>query len=72
MVRLSKAFGFVLIVTLFSGLVSSFDNNLEESEEEDQKDAILNYSALENPFRVQKINLLWDKARCKTLKFLCH
>jgi len=63
MVKFSKSFSFVLIVTLFSGLASAFNNNLEESEEEDRKDSILNYSALENPFRVQKINLLWDKAR---------
>ena len=30
---------------------------------QDEKDPIVNYSALENPFRSQKCNLLWDKAR---------
>lgn len=32
---------------------------------QDEKDPIVNYSALENPFRSQKCNLLWDKARTK-------
>ena len=30
---------------------------------QEEKDPIVNYSALENPFRSQKCNLLWDKAR---------
>jgi len=29
------------------------------------KDDIMNYAALENPFRMQKINLVWDKARLR-------
>ena len=29
----------------------------------DNKDQIKNYSALESPFRSQKVNLLWTKAR---------
>ena len=31
--------------------------------QENRKDTIMNYSALENPFRSQKCNLLWNKAR---------
>ena len=60
MVRLSLC----LIILAFVGVCSSLDNNLESSDDEDPKDAaVLNYSTLENPFRVQKINLLWEKAR---------
>jgi len=33
--------------------------------QEDSKDSSINYKTLENPFRSQKVNLLWDKARTK-------
>ena len=35
---------------------------------EGDKDPILNYASLENPFRMQKCNLAWDKARTKPLQ----
>lgn len=31
----------------------------------DDKSPILNHAAVENPFRMQKVNLLWEKARTK-------
>lgn len=31
----------------------------------DEKSLIKNYAAVENPFRMQKVNLLWEKARTK-------
>ena len=58
-----KFVGLVAVTSLLVTLCSATLNDLEESEEESEKDSILNYSALENPFRVQKINLLWEKAR---------
>ena len=58
-----KFVGLVAVTSLLVTLCSTTLNDLEESEEESEKDSILNYSALENPFRVQKINLLWEKAR---------
>jgi len=32
---------------------------------QDDKEDIKNYSSLEDPFRMQKCNLLWTKARTK-------
>ena len=58
-----KFVSLVAFLSLVVVLCSAASNDLEESEEENEKDSILNYSALENPFRVQKINLLWEKAR---------
>jgi len=34
-------------------------------EEEKEKDPILNYAAIEEPFRMRKVNLVWEKARIK-------
>ena len=34
----------------------------------DEKDPILNYASLEKPFRMQKCNIAWDKARMKPLQ----
>lgn len=34
----------------------------------DDKSPILNHAAVENPFRMQKVNLLWEKARTKLLE----
>jgi hypothetical protein len=50
-------------VFLLVGYCHCIQNNLDEDDDGPEKDPILNYSALENPFRVQKINLLWEKAR---------
>ena len=62
----------LILVTLASFCLAISGNYLEEPESEDDpdKDPILNYSSLENPFRVQKINLLWEKARWPFLKLL--
>jgi len=34
----------------------------------DEKSPILNHAAVESPFRMQKVNLLWEKARTKLLE----
>ena len=34
----------------------------------DDKDPILNYASLDKPFRMQKCNIAWDKARTKPLQ----
>ena len=34
----------------------------------DDKDPILNYASLDKPFRMQKCNVVWDKARTKPLQ----
>ena len=55
--------GLLTMVFLLLEVGTGFQNDLNSSDEDVEKDSILNYSALENPFRVQKINLLWEKAR---------
>ena len=55
--------GLLTMVFLLLEVGTGFQNDLNSSDEDVEKDYILNYSALENPFRVQKINLLWEKAR---------
>ena len=53
-------FGAFLVLTFSAVLGQVLDGDLE-------KDEILSYKSLDgNPFRMQKVNLLWDKAR-KTL-----
>jgi hypothetical protein len=61
---MKKMFGRLWILVILASLCLASPNDLEESDDDDpDKDPILNYSSLENPFRVQKINLLWEKAR---------
>ena len=55
--------GLLTMVFLLLEVGTGFQNDLNSSDEDVEKDSILNYSALDNPFRVQKINLLWEKAR---------
>jgi len=67
-----RVFVFMLFC-IFINSCSCLTNDLEDFENDaPQKDAVLNYSALENPFRVQKINLLWEKARSVLNPFSCH
>jgi len=65
MVRLRLCLIIIFMVFAFVNVCSSLDNHLEGSKEEASKvgGGVLNYSTMENPFRVQKINLLWEKAR---------
>lgn len=47
--------GFVLLVIFLAKNVNSFDN--------DDKEQVGTYTNLKDPFRSQKVNLLWNKAR---------
>ena len=51
-----------LLLALFGGIKGQV---MDDDDEQPKKDPILNYSALESPFRIGKVNILWDKARKK-------
>ena len=56
-----KAFGWTMI---YLSVISQVTN----SQTDFDKDPILNYASLEKPFRMQKCNIAWDKARTKPLQ----
>ena len=45
-----------------------FTTLIGQSVAQDDKDPILNYASLDKPFRMQKCNVVWDKARTKPLQ----
>ena len=48
----------LLILTLVAGLACCL-----EEDEAVGKDPVVNYAGLDNPFRMAKVNLVWEKAR---------
>jgi len=61
----------LLILTLVAGLACCL-----EEDEAVGKDPVVNYAGLDNPFRMAKVNLVWEKARLRLdhskLKLLHH
>ena len=59
-----------IVMTMAVGLVCCLDDDMVG------KDPVVNYAALENPFRMAKVNLVWEKARLRLelskLKLLHH
>ena len=51
----------LLIISL--ALVLAVTGQVLEDDDKEDKDPILNYSVLSDPFRMQKMNLMWEKAR---------
>jgi len=56
---------FNVILFLICLIVSPIGGKNQDKDFYPDKDKIVNYAALENPFRMQKINLVWEKARLK-------
>ena len=48
-----------LVLAVTGQVLEDDDNEVSE----DEKDPILNYGVLSQPFRMQKMNLMWEKAR---------
>ena len=51
----------LLIISL--ALVLAVTGQVLEDDNNEAKDPILNYGVLSQPFRMQKMNLMWEKAR---------
>lgn len=51
------------VVAVLSLVLVASAQVVVDDNENVEKDPILNYGILANPFRMQKINLMWEKAR---------
>ena len=52
---------FIFVVTI--GITNSLEDPLEGEEK------TVNYAAIDSPFRSQKVNMIWNKARYVVIKY---